>query len=316
MAFESLSDKLQNIFKNLRGKGRLTEADVKTALKEVKLALLEADVSFKVVKQFIKAVQERAIGQDVMNGLNPGQMVIKIVNDELVNLMGSETTVSSSASVDISKEDSDAVHVDANLEKPVFSVNPVESLQIPVGNTSGKLTCEAGITGEGTVTYQWYKNNVNSNGGGTPIEGATEVTYQVDTSAEGKDYYYVVATNTVGNTVSMATSTVTEVTVIPAGKWVQNENGWQYQNNDGSYATNTWQNIDGYWYVFDENSYMVTGWYWSGEEWYYLADNGQMQTGWFTQDGEEYYLDPDTGVMARNTTIDGHEMNSSGVKVS
>ena len=92
MAFESLSDKLQNIFKNLRGKGRLTEADVKTALKEVKLALLEADVSFKVVKQYIKAVQERAIGQDVMNGLNPGQMVIKIVNEEMVKLMGAETT--------------------------------------------------------------------------------------------------------------------------------------------------------------------------------------------------------------------------------
>lgn len=92
MAFESLSDKLQNVFKNLRSKGRLTEADVKTALKEVKLALLEADVSFKVVKQFVKSVQERAIGQDVMNGLNPGQMVIKIVNEELVSLMGSETT--------------------------------------------------------------------------------------------------------------------------------------------------------------------------------------------------------------------------------
>ena len=92
MAFESLSEKLQNVFKNLRSKGRLTEADVKTALKEVKLALLEADVSFKVVKQFVKNVQERAVGQDVMNGLNPGQMVIKIVNEELVNLMGSETT--------------------------------------------------------------------------------------------------------------------------------------------------------------------------------------------------------------------------------
>ena len=92
MAFESLSDKLQNVFKNLRGKGRLTEADVKTALREVKMALLEADVNFKVVKEFIKAVQERAIGQDVMNGLNPGQMVIKIVNEELVKLMGSETT--------------------------------------------------------------------------------------------------------------------------------------------------------------------------------------------------------------------------------
>ena len=92
MAFDSLSEKLQNVFKNLRSKGRLTEDDVKAALKEVKMALLEADVNFKVVKGFIKDVQERAVGQDVMNGLNPGQMVIKIVNDELVNLMGSETT--------------------------------------------------------------------------------------------------------------------------------------------------------------------------------------------------------------------------------
>ena len=92
MAFDSLTEKLQNVFKNLRSKGRLTEADVKEALKEIKRALLAADVNFKVVKEFIKNVQERAIGQDVMNGLNPGQMVIKIVNEELVKLMGSETT--------------------------------------------------------------------------------------------------------------------------------------------------------------------------------------------------------------------------------
>ena len=92
MAFESLTDKLQNIFKNLRSKGRLTEEDVKAALKEIKMTLLEADVNFKVVKQFIKSVEERAIGQDVMNGLNPGQMVVKIVNEELIALMGSETT--------------------------------------------------------------------------------------------------------------------------------------------------------------------------------------------------------------------------------
>ena len=92
MAFDSLSEKLQNVFKNLRSKGRLTEDDVKLALKEVKMALLEADVNFKVVKQFVKDVQERAVGQDVMNGLNPGQMVIKIVNEEMVRLMGSETT--------------------------------------------------------------------------------------------------------------------------------------------------------------------------------------------------------------------------------
>lgn len=92
MAFESLSEKLQNVFKNLRSKGRLTENDVKAAMKEVKRALLEADVNFKVVKTFIKAVQDRAVGQDVLNGLNPGQMVIKIVKEEMEALMGSTTT--------------------------------------------------------------------------------------------------------------------------------------------------------------------------------------------------------------------------------
>lgn len=91
MAFD-LTEKLQNVFKNLRSKGRLTEADVKAALKEVKMALLEADVNFKVVKNFVKKVQERAVGQDVLNSLTPGQMVVKLVNEELVALMGSETT--------------------------------------------------------------------------------------------------------------------------------------------------------------------------------------------------------------------------------
>ena len=92
MAFDSLSEKLQTVFKKLRSKGALTEKDVQEAMKEVKRALLEADVNFKVVKQFINTVSERAIGQDVLNGLNPGQMVIKIVKKEMVNLMGSETT--------------------------------------------------------------------------------------------------------------------------------------------------------------------------------------------------------------------------------
>jgi len=88
MAFDNLSEKLQNIFKSLKGKGRLTEADVKTALKEVKMALLEADVNFKVVKNFVASVQERAVGQDVLNSLTPGQTVIKIVNEEMINLLG------------------------------------------------------------------------------------------------------------------------------------------------------------------------------------------------------------------------------------
>ena len=92
MAFESLTDKLNEVFRNLSGKGRLTESDVKAAMREVKMALLEADVNFKVVKKFVSSVQERAIGADVMNGLNPGQMVIKIVDEEMTELMGSETT--------------------------------------------------------------------------------------------------------------------------------------------------------------------------------------------------------------------------------
>ena len=92
MAFESLTDKIQNVFKKLKSKGMLTEADVKEAMKEVKRALLEADVNFKVVKQFINAVSERAVGEEVLKGLNPGQMVIKIVKEEMDRLMGSETT--------------------------------------------------------------------------------------------------------------------------------------------------------------------------------------------------------------------------------
>ncbi len=92
MAFESLTEKLQSVFKNLRGRGRLSEEDVRAALKEVRMALLEADVSYRVVKQFTRSVEEKAVGQDVLNGLNPGQTVIKIVNDELTALMGSETT--------------------------------------------------------------------------------------------------------------------------------------------------------------------------------------------------------------------------------
>lgn len=89
MAFDQLSSKLQDVFKQLKGKGKLTDKDVKVALREVKLALLEADVNFKVVKQFIKTIEERAIGTEVLDSLTPGQQVIKIVNEELINLMGS-----------------------------------------------------------------------------------------------------------------------------------------------------------------------------------------------------------------------------------
>ena len=98
MAFESLTEKLSATFKKLRGKGRLSEADVKEAMKEIKMALLEADVNFKVVKNFVSTVSERAVGADVMESLTPGQMIVKIVNEELTSLMGggdSKLTISS-----------------------------------------------------------------------------------------------------------------------------------------------------------------------------------------------------------------------------
>ena len=92
MAFEGLTEKLSAAFKRLRGKGRLTEADVKEAMKEIRMALLEADVNFKVVKQFVSSVTERAVGSDVLESLTPAQMIVKIVNEELTNLMGGEST--------------------------------------------------------------------------------------------------------------------------------------------------------------------------------------------------------------------------------
>ena len=111
MAFESLTEKLQNVFRNLRGKGRLTEADVKAALKEVKLALLEADVNFRIVKNFIKDVEARAVGEEVMQSLTPAQQVIKIVNEELVKLMGGEP-----ASLELRSADRLTVIVMAGLQ--------------------------------------------------------------------------------------------------------------------------------------------------------------------------------------------------------
>ena len=88
MAFEGLTEKLNAAFKRLRGKGRLTENDVREAMREVRLALLEADVSYKVVKEFVAAVTERAVGSDVLDSLTPAQQVVKIVNEELTGLMG------------------------------------------------------------------------------------------------------------------------------------------------------------------------------------------------------------------------------------
>jgi len=90
--FENLTEKLDNVFKRLRGQGILSEENVKTAMKDIRMALLEADVNFKVTKEFIEDVSERAVGQDILDSISPGQQIVKIVHDRLVELMGKESS--------------------------------------------------------------------------------------------------------------------------------------------------------------------------------------------------------------------------------
>ena len=124
MAFEGLTEKISATFKKLRGKGRLKEADVKEAMREIRMALLEADVSYKVVKDFTKSVTERCVGTDVLESLTPAQMIVKIVNEELTKLMGS-----------------DAKHITVNPNGP--TVVMLVGLQGAGKTTNGSKTCRS-----------------------------------------------------------------------------------------------------------------------------------------------------------------------------
>lgn len=192
--------------------------------------------------------------------------------------------------------------VDSSVEQPVFTTNLEGNLTCGVNAEVPALQVAAEVSDGGTVTYQWYQNSTNSNGGGVRLEGATAAEYTPDVSAEGTSYYYVVATNTVDGKINMTTSNTMEVTVregeqtylngelVGAG-WVKNDRGWWYQKADGTYPANCWMEIDGQWYLFDQDGYMQTGW-------------KQVDGGW-------YYLNED-GSMAANTTIDGYVLDASG----
>lgn len=204
---------------------------------------------------------------------------------------GGTATVSTASEV-AALDDPDAVKVDDSLEKPNFTVNLSGSVSLRMKEEPSPLTVEASVSNGGTITYQWYKNKVNSNGGGTPIEGATEASCVPDVTEEGTMYYYVVATNTVDKSVSMTTSSTVEVKVLPAGEWIQDETGWWYKYDDGSYPVSCWKKIDGEWYSFDGNGYMRNnGWYQEGDAWYYLNADG---------------------TMAHDTVIDGYTIDSNG----
>lgn len=172
----------------------------------------------------------------------------------------------------------DTKKVDPNMEKPTFTANLEGVTQVAVGTEASPLTVEAVVNDGGTVTYQWYTNNVNSNGGGDKIEGETQNTFVPDASEQGTRYYYVVATNNKGDSISKSTSGTMEVQIVPEGSWVEEEGGVRkFQLFDGSYATSIWKDIDGQRYAFDENGNMRTGWFQDGEgSWYYLNPDGTM----------------------------------------
>ncbi len=203
--------------------------------------------------------------------------------------------------------DPDAVQVDSSVEAPKFTTNLKGKATYAVGDEAKALKVKAEVEGEGKISYQWYKNTVDSNGGGMVIDGATESSYQPDTSEEGHWYYFVVATNTVGKSVNMTTSGMYHIYVDPDAEpapkegelkkgWTEDKNGWYYVGKNGKKVTSDWAEVDGKWYLFDKKGYMRTGWAEVKNVWYYLNEDGSMATGWITVDGKKYFLE-DSGAM-------------------
>ena len=197
---------------------------------------------------------------------------------------------------------------EVDVAKPEFTQNLSGTAAYAIGDEAEALTVEAETSDEGSITYQWYKSQTNTNGGGTPIEGATEASFTPPTDTEGTMYYYVVATSTIGSSSKGATSETAEILVSEdgtliaeseadagaskvLGSWQEDDKGWWYDNGDGTYPRNAWKEIDGEWYVFDENGYMRTGWFKDGKDWYYLKKNG---------------------AMAKDTDVDGYHLGSNG----
>jgi len=202
--------------------------------------------------------------------------------------------------------DPNAVQVDDSVEAPKFKTNLKGSEAYAVGDKAKALKVEATVEGEGEITYQWYVNSVESNGGGTKIEGATDQEYTPDTTTEGYYYYFVVATNTVNKKINLTTSKIKEIHVDPelepAPKdgeqkgWIQDKNGWYYLDKNGDKLKSKLKAIDNVTYYFDKKGYMVTGWQEIKSKWYYFNEDGSMATGFNTVDGKKYFLS-DKGVM-------------------
>ncbi len=225
------------------------------------------------------------IGAFALSGCSSSKISDKITGD-------TDKAIEESDSKAKKDEKKDTKKVDGSLEKPNFTANLEGQVQYVVGKEADPLTVEASVGDGGTISYQWYSNNVNSNGGGEQVEGQTQNTYVPDTSAEGTRFYYVVATNTKEDSISKSTSATVEVQILPEGSWVEDGGYKKYKLQDGSFVTNAWKDIGGKHYLFDENGNMKVGWYQDGN-------------------GDWYYMNPD-GNMARDTEVEGFKIGSDG----
>lgn len=195
--------------------------------------------------------------------------------------------------------------VDDRVEKPKITTDVGDPVTYSLNGEADPITVEASVEDGGTLTYQWYVNNVDSNGGGTALDGAGKASYTPSTKEAGTLYYYVVITNTVDNAIQLTTSSTKSVTVTEEaavktdtkkesksqGTWRKTDKGWWYEHADGTFTKDGWEEIDGKWYAFDEDGYMRTGWFQDGDHWYYLNTDGSM---------------------AVNTKVDGYQLGEDG----
>lgn len=222
-------------------------------------------------------------------------------------LWNSEEKPSGEETAKLSNTKMKAANIDTNVEVPTIGEGLGDPATYGLNGEAEPIVVEASVDDGGTLSYQWYRNNVDSNGGGTIIEGAVENSYIPPTSEAGTSYYYVVVTNTIGEGIQMQTSATKCITVTeePAeviapeegsesadaeGTWIRNENGGQFMYADGTLATAKWEQIEGESYVFDENGYVRTGWYQEGPNWYYLNELGALVR---DADVDGYHLGPD-----------------------
>ena len=221
------------------------------------------------------------------------------------------------ATIPATAYDPDAVQVDESVSAPKFTQDLEGSQKYAINDKAEELRVEAAEEAEGEVTYQWYVNTVDSNGGGEQVVGATTNTYTPDTSKEGRSYYFVVATHAIGKKINLSTSKVAEIIIDPDQEpaqekeeekpkkgWIETENGWTYYENDGNMAKNKAVEVEGKKYYFSDEGIMQTGWVKPKVNWYYFGEDGAMWTSTFIEDGGKKYCVDQDGKMRTSAWIE------------